>query len=141
FGRSMLVATTYGRGVFAIRLTDTILLANGDPLSKYAVSPVSGPHVAALGPISTSTPMPGILVTFSSPVDPVTFTTADVTSVTGPTGAPIAVSQILDLGGSGHNVYEILFATAQTQLGFYSVTFGPNLSDLFGDKMDQNQNF
>src|SRR5262249_54434671 len=133
--------STYGQGAYAIRLNDQILLANGNPLFSYAVSPVSGPHVVALTPINSFTPLNGITVTFSGPVDPVTFTTADITSIAGPNGTPIPVSSVVDVGGSSHNIYQINFATSQTQLGFYNVTFGPNISDFSGDRMDQNQNF
>ena len=45
---NMLVATTAGRGTFAIRIDDSILLSNGKPLSTYDVDAVSGPHVTSL---------------------------------------------------------------------------------------------
>ena len=50
----MLIASTYGRGDFAIRLSDSIKLANGNPLSQYAVNPVSGPHVVSIAPVLTA---------------------------------------------------------------------------------------
>ena len=37
------------------------------------------------------------MVTFSSAVDPASFTTADVLTLTAPGGAPIAISQIVDV--------------------------------------------
>ncbi len=140
-GRNMLVATTYGRGTFAIRLNDTILLPNGDPLYKYAVSPVPGPHVVSLAPVQSGANIIGIQVTFSGPVDPVTFTTADILSITRPDGTPLTVTSVTDVtGGDPHNIYRINFAS-QSQCGLYHVSFGPNVSDYSGDRMDQNQNF
>ena len=53
-GRNVLLATTYGRGEFVIHLSDNIALSNGDPLSKYAVNPVSGPHVVSIAPVLTA---------------------------------------------------------------------------------------
>jgi hypothetical protein len=142
FGRNMLVATTYGRGTFGIRLNDQIKLSNGQPLYTYAVSPVAGPHVASIAPAQgANLTITGVTVTFSGPVDPVTFTTADILSITGPDGQPIAVSQVQDVTGANpHNIYRITFATPQSKYGFYQVSFGPNISDYSGDRMDQNQN-
>jgi subtilisin-like proprotein convertase family protein len=142
FGRNMLVATTYGRGTFAIRLNDAILLSNGKPLSTYAVSPVAGPHVVSVSGVvdPDGVRMDGIKVTFSGPVDPVTFTAAKVNSVTNVFGNSIAVSRVVDItGGNPHNVYEIVFNAPATGYGFYRVSLGPNISDYAGYKMDQNQ--
>ena len=288
-GLNMLVATTSGRGTFAIRIDDSILLANGMPLSTYAVNPVSGPHVTGLTPstaqiteyastatatsqftstdwsamqatgapdtgaygdrstawaplepnstvpevltVNYTTPLfadgvdiretngngfvtevdaidtngvthvvwtgtdpslpgspvdfnvtfpqttylvqslnivvntdhdlstweeidsvqiqgdagalPGVRVAFSGPVDPATFTAADVISVTDPNGNPMAVSSVVDVNAGAtvdpHNVYDILFAVPPTVPGFYTVNFGPQLSDFSGNLMNQNQ--
>ncbi len=84
-------------------------------------------------------------VTFSGPVDPATVSTADINYLTAPDGTPIAVAQgVLDQNSSVTSnapVYDIVFQTAQTQAGFYSVSLGPNIADYSGNKMDQNQNF
>jgi subtilisin-like proprotein convertase family protein len=288
-GLNMLVATTAGRGTFAIRINDAILLPNGQPLSAYAVDPVSGPHVTALeqsaagiteyastatatseftttdwsamqatgapdtllyGDISTAwsplprnspTPevltvnyatalfatgvtvretngngfvteidaidtngvshvvwtgtdpslpgnpvdfnvtfaqtsylvqslnivvnpnhdlstweeidsvqlqgnagaLPGFRVTFSGPVDPTTFTPADINSVTDPNGNPMTVQSVVDVNAGDpndpFNVYDILFTTPPTAPGFYTVDFGPRISDFAGNLMNQNQ--
>ncbi|HXG10475.1 MAG TPA: Ig-like domain repeat protein [Gemmataceae bacterium] len=144
FGRNMLVATTYGRGTWVIRLNDSIRLANGDPLSKYAVTPVSGPHVVSVSQVGTGSTVTGIQVTFSGPVDPVTFTTADVLSVTGPTGAPVMVAQVIDPtpgpGNRPYNDFQIIFTTPQPA-GLYRVTLGPVISDYAGYQLDQDQDF
>ena len=286
---NMLVATTAGRGTFAIRIDNSILLANGQPLSSYEVNGVSGPHVTSLtqssgliteyastatatsqfstsswsamqatgapdtdsyGDISTAwaalnrngatpevltvnyaTPLfadgvtvretngngfvteidavdtngvthvlwtgtdpslpgspvdfnvtfpetsylvqkisividpnhdlstweeidsvqlqgtagalPGFRVAFSGPVDPSTFGPDDVISVTDPNGNPVAIASVVDVNAGTtndpHNLYDILFATPPTTPGFYTVNFGPTLSDFAGNLMNENQ--
>jgi subtilisin-like proprotein convertase family protein len=142
YGRNMLVATTYGRCTFAIRLSDTILLSNGQPLYRYAISPVAGPHVVSIAPVVGGLSLTGVQVTFTGPVDPVTFTPADIISITSPSGAPVAVSLVQDItGGQPHNIYRVSFVSPPTAPGFYRVTLGPNISDYSGDRMDQDQDF
>ncbi|MFO0926215.1 MAG: Ig-like domain repeat protein [Gemmataceae bacterium] len=146
YGRNMLVATSFGRATFAIRLNDSIKLANGAPLSQYAVNPVAGPHVVAVTPVPRNPGNPNsklmaMDVTFSGPVDPATFTLEDILTLTGPTGAPVIVRAVTDYTGANpHNVYRLEFATDQG-LGFYRLSIGPDISDYGGNKMDQNQNF
>ncbi|MFO0841893.1 MAG: tandem-95 repeat protein [Gemmataceae bacterium] len=140
FGRNLLLATSYGRGSFVIRLNDQIKLANGKTLFDYYFSKVAGPHVVTVRASDGSSPLTGITVTFSGPVDPRTFTFEDVLSVTDPFGNPVAVSTVTDItGGNPHNVYKIVFATPQPSLGFYQVSLGPDISDFSGHKMDQDQ--
>ena len=57
YGRDMLVATTYGRGTFAIRLNDSVVVpGTGLPLSSFVVSPVAGPHVVSISPVTAAMP-------------------------------------------------------------------------------------
>ncbi len=87
-GLNLLMAATFGRGTFAIRLDNNILLQPATPLSFYAVNPVEGPHVVSIASSGPSTPggtdLAGITVTFNSTVDPSTFTPSKIASVTGP---------------------------------------------------------
>jgi subtilisin-like proprotein convertase family protein len=141
YGRNLLLATTYGRASFAIRLDDQIRVPGGNLLYTYAVSPVAGPHVASTMLDTAGNSVTGMTLTFSGPVDPVTVTTADINGVTDPFGNPVPVADIVDItGGNPHNVYRIDFVTPQTAYGFYHISLGPNISDYSGYKMDQNQN-
>ncbi len=128
-GLNMLVATTYGRGDFAIRLNDSSIASD-------LVTPNPGPAVTSATTILTNNgrDLSGYTVTFGSAVDPSTFTTAGVT-VTGPNGA-IAIASVVDISGTSlHNVYQITFTTPQTATGNYKITVGPNVRDFSGNVM------
>ena len=137
-GLNMLVASTYGRGTWAIRL---------DPTLPNNVVFQSGPRVTDVVP-SSSTSTPGstdrLTLTFAGPVDPTTFTPADVT-LFAPNGDPITITDVVMTSvpnGSGQNprnVFELRFAP-QTAVGTYNLTVGPNISDTSGNLMNQNGN-
>jgi subtilisin-like proprotein convertase family protein len=134
-GFNMLLATTYGRGDFVIRL-------NNSAVQQFLVAPNAGPHVTSVTLVSPNpgTQLTGMTVTFSGPVDPATFTPADVT-VTGPSGQGIKVLSVDDVTpvgpGDKHNIYRINFGP-QTQSGNYGLVLGPNISDFSGNLMDQD---
>jgi subtilisin-like proprotein convertase family protein len=76
-GPNMLVATTFGRGEFAIRLP------NNSPFNK-----ISGPQVLSLLPTQPArSSVSSVVVTFKGAVDPSSFTVASIPSFTGPNGA------------------------------------------------------
>jgi subtilisin-like proprotein convertase family protein len=141
-GPNLLLAMTAGRGAFAIRLDQN--------LSKTNV-PISGPMVSSVVNVSNAN-SEGIQVTFArvvrgvltpTPVDPTTFTPADVV-LKDPNGVIIPVRKIIDdapvaaNGSSQHNVYNLLFDNPVA--GTYTISVGPNISDFNGDLMDQNNN-
>ena len=139
-GLNLLVATTFGRGQWAIRLDPTDV-----PLPF-----VSGPKVSAIiNPFpANSTSTNRLLVQFDGPVDPTTFTAADFRLVS-PTGVvvPITgvnlVSQTPQGGANPNNLFEVNFAP-QTIQGLYSLTVGaspdntPRISDAGGNLMNQD---
>jgi subtilisin-like proprotein convertase family protein len=132
-GFNLLLATTYGRGDFAIRIDNS---AN----SQFIVAPNSGPKVTNASTITSNfgTTLAGFDVTFGSAVDPATFTTPPDVVVTGPNG-PVAVQSVTDISGTSlHNVYEIDFTTAQGTNGNYTLTIGPDVRDFSGNEMDQD---
>ncbi len=154
---NVLMATTYGRGAFAIRLDDS-------GYSQFLVNFTSGPRIADTrldtgsltnflnnvsknGDIHFDSPNPGstlagFYVRFNTLVDATTFTAADVT-ITGPNGAAIPVTSVADVtpvgGLNQHNIFRIRFA-AQSAAGKYTIKFGPNITDFGGDLMNQNNN-
>jgi subtilisin-like proprotein convertase family protein len=133
-GPNLLVATTYGRGVFAIRLPN-----------NSAFNFVSGPRVVSVTPSTPTNSFSSITITFGSSVDPSTVSLADIVSFTGPGGAVITPTSIQDKTSvppgtpNPHNIYEIDFPT-QTALGIYKISIGPNITDFPGNQMNQNNN-
>jgi subtilisin-like proprotein convertase family protein len=136
-GLNMLVATTFGRGTFAIRL-------DNKPFQQFLVAPNAGPHIVSSAVVSPNpgTQLTGFTVTFAGPVDPTTFTPSKLT-VTGPSGQALTVQSVVDVTPTGpgdlHNIYQINLATPQTQTGNYTLLVGPNITDFSGNLMDQDQ--
>jgi methionine-rich copper-binding protein CopC len=90
---------------------------------------------------TTSGPAAGqvnrVRVTFSEAIQASTFTAADV-SLTGPAGQAVAITGVSPVVGTT-NQFEISVAT-QTAAGAYTVTVGPDVLDVAGNRMDQNGN-
>jgi subtilisin-like proprotein convertase family protein len=138
FGFNMLVATTYGRGTFAIRLP------NNSPFNQF-----SGPQVQSLLPDPAHHGDPAgtlsaVKVTFKGAVDPATFTVQDIDSFLGPNGNSIAILTIDNLTPAPApgqppppSVFDLNFAP-QTTAGVYAITLGPNIADFAGNLMDQD---
>jgi hypothetical protein len=99
----------------------------GDIWGARAVS--SAPSGAVSGPVSE------VQVTFSEPIDPASFTTADVT-LFDPAGATFPAVGITT---SDNLTFTVTFAP-QTVAGIYYVRVGPQVLDLAGNAMNQDQN-
>jgi subtilisin-like proprotein convertase family protein len=138
-GFNLLLATTYGRGMFAIRLDQDLTNTNNPP---------PGPVVNAISNVSDSS-TEAIQVTFGktvsgtfvpTPVDPATMNAANIT-IKDPNGHVIPVRQVVDLtpgpATNGHTVYEVFFTG--TTAGSYTITIGTNVSGFAGNKLDQDQ--
>jgi hypothetical protein len=131
-GPNLLIATTFGRGDFAIRLP------NNSPFN-----PVAGPRVFSVTPDPlVSGKLQSVTVTFTGTVDPSSFKTSAATLV-GPSGS-IAITGVMDITmtpppgqPNPHNVYDVSF-TPQSSNGPYTITIGPNISDFSGNLMDQD---
>ncbi len=123
-----LVAGTQGRGAFVIS-TDRV-----------------GPHVVSVSPASPVNPLAGSLtsvtVTFNEAIG--SFPINQIT-ITGPNGQVIKPLTATDVSipppglPNPHNVWQITFA-AQSADGIYTFKVGPDVTDLVGNDMDQNQN-
>ena len=79
-------------------------------------------------------PIDRVTLTFSEEVDAASFTLADVVSLSGPSGAitPLAINQ------NSATEFDVTFA-AQTAVGAYGLTIGPDILDTTGNAMDQDQ--
>jgi subtilisin-like proprotein convertase family protein len=129
-GPNVLVATTYGRGEFAIRLDNS-----------NANNPVTGPQIIGLTPNPAPFHTSAITVTFNEAVDPSTFSLHNITSFTDPAGHAITPLSVTDVSvvqagkPSPHNQFQIMFATPAGQAGpgltvpgTYTVVFGADSS-------------
>jgi subtilisin-like proprotein convertase family protein len=129
-GPGVLLATTYGRGSFAIRLPKDL---------------TSGPRVISFTPTNVSGPISQVTVTFNAAVDPSSFNAGSFDTFQGPNGAvplnQITVALVPPAFGQPQTFtkFTISFPTQSTQ-GTYTMTFGPNVRDFSGNAMDQNQN-
>ena len=145
-GLNLLLATTFGRGQWAIRL-------NADQTNPAPVPFVSGPKVLnILNQIpANSTSTNRLVVQFDGPIDPATFTTADVRLLDS-NGNPVTitgvdrVSQTPVNGSNPNNLFEISFTpqNGTGPLGPYTLTVGyspsgvPGISNAGGNLMNQD---
>ncbi len=80
-----------------------------------------------------------VRLTFNEAIAESTFTAADVVALSGPGGAGITPTGVAAVSGSNGTQFDVTFAT-QSALGTYSITVGPDILDLAGNAMNQNQN-
>ena len=103
-------------------------------------SPGTDTQGAAAFALSPSGPTQGtvdrMLVRFSEPIQPATFTLADVVLVEGPGGA-ITPTGIIPIG-AGNTDFEVTFAS-QSTVGAYNLRLGPDILDVAGNQMDQDR--
>jgi RHS repeat-associated protein len=96
-----------------------------------------GPRITAITPSEViNATFDHVDVTFNETIDPTTFSAADA-SLTGPPGSgSISIDDVTELDGAN---YRIDFDPLTTR-GTYHIVIGPNIADLSGKMMDQNQN-
>ena len=101
---------------------------------------IQGPRIIANTPTANVyAPFGSLRVTFNEPMNPATFTPAQVSSFSGPRG-PIAVTAVAPVAGSNNTQFDLQFP-AQTVTGVYQMLIGPNIRDMAGHQMDQDGNF
>src|SRR5262249_35967568 len=111
---------------------------NGEAGDFYT-APFTVPHIT--GPRVTSPPAHGtdsvssVRLTFSEAINPSTFTVADITNASvGLTPIPVTADR-----GSGNTQFDVTF-NAVTAPGSYGFDVGPDIRDVAGNPMDQNNN-
>jgi hypothetical protein len=107
-----------------------------EPAGPYVTMQDTG--AGSFGPVNH------VRVTFNTAIDTSTFTTDQIASFTRTVGSTAtnllsSITGITPVDGTAGRQFDITF-TSQTQLGLYKLTFGPNVYDLSGNAMDQNQN-
>jgi fibronectin type 3 domain-containing protein len=109
----------------------------GSPLANLvAAALISAPHVVSASPTGSGQgPVSSVTFTFSQPMATGSFTLGSVDSFTGPNG-PIVPTGVNPLSNTQ---FQVTFAP-QSALGTYTIVIGPNVTNLAGVPMDQNQN-
>jgi hypothetical protein len=98
------------------------------------ILPSSGPLILSATPTEVRNAVfDHVDVTFNEAIDPATFTAAEV-SLQGPDGS-VAVTGVSTLSPE---TFRITFPALATR-GIYQATIGPNVADLSGNRMDQDQ--
>jgi subtilisin family serine protease/fibronectin type 3 domain-containing protein/methionine-rich copper-binding protein CopC len=96
-----------------------------------------GPRIAAIQPSGlTLDPMNRVRIFFDEAIDPATFTLADVALFTGPNGN-IGGLTLVPVSGTNNRQFELRFAMQSTP-GTYDLVIRPNIVDVFGNVMDQD---
>lgn len=118
-------------------------VATGARLNAYRAvaagsGDTSGPRVtSAQANASGANPVSSVRLTLSEAIDASTFTAADITGFAGPSGA-ITPTGVVAVAGSGNTQFDVTFAT-QSAGGTYRFDVGPDVRDLAGNRMDQDQ--
>lgn len=142
---------TYAQAIARVLSTVDVLpplagkTVTGGRLNAYAavyVTPpadTDGPAVTAMAPNATGpNPVSAVRLTFDEAIDPASFLAADV-SVAAPGGGAVAVAGVAAVAGTANTQFDVTFA-AQSAVGTYTVAVGPQVLDVAGNPMDQNNN-
>ena len=104
-----------------------------------ATDPVAGGPVVTATPTSNSEMEPtSVTIDFNQPIDVSTFDLSDVTAFVDPNGNDVS-SLLSGYSFPAVDRVQIDFAALDIN-GSYSLTFGPEINDVEGLAMDQNQN-
>jgi subtilisin family serine protease len=96
-----------------------------------------GPQVAGIEPSGlTLDPTSSVRIIFDESIDPATFTLADVVQFSGPNGA-IGGLTLAAVAGTNNRQFDLAFPL-QTTPGIYQLVITPNIFDVFGNAMDQD---
>jgi hypothetical protein len=136
FTESMSLHTEIGEAY-----TPTVIGTNGavyaiNGATLYALQSPAGPVVLSAAASSNFAPVASVRLTFSVPIDPATFTRAQVTSFFGPAG-PVQVTGVNPVAGSNDTQFDIAFAS-QGALGNYTFVLSPSIQDQSGNGLDTN---
>jgi subtilisin-like proprotein convertase family protein len=111
----------------------------GTAIAHFNLLKPAGPRVLRSTPVGTvAGPVLALTFTFSTYMDPSSFSTASIDSFTGPGGSNL-LSQIRSYGWTDRTHLKVYF-WAQSAVGSYTMAIGPNILDTFGHAMDQNGN-
>lgn len=139
-------------GTYTVNIGPNIKTSSGKPLDQnnngtggeladvydhiFAIEP---PHVYEVTPTgNVAGPLTQIIVEYHTGMNPATFTKNQVVEFTGPQGG-IPVTSVSPVAGTGNTQFRITFP-AQNAAGVYSFTLAATITDMSGNRVDQNGN-
>ncbi|MEZ6062667.1 MAG: CARDB domain-containing protein [Planctomycetaceae bacterium] len=127
---------TYDYTISAGSVSDLQGTGNTEFAGSFVVDQ-TGPRVVSTTPgIQASAPFSQLTFVFNEGIDPASVSTADVLSFNGPGGN--LLSSVTGVSVSGSEL-TVTF-NGQSTAGVYVMVIGPNITDLAGNLMDQNNN-
>lgn len=106
---------------------------------NYNGKPTTPPTAKSLqvtsATFNTGTTLNRVRITFNQPINPTTFTAADVT-LTGPAGR-LTVNSITAVSGSNNTQFDVNFSSQQ-RTGSYQITLGTQIATTSGTLLDQD---
>jgi hypothetical protein len=131
-GFTDLGGNTFAQGLDLHNISPMTTTTGALSASPGAPRSTAGPWVVSYTPSADN-----LRVQFSEPIDPYTFTPAQVV-LTGDGGVVIPVTAIRVVPGS--NYYSLDISFRPTATGGYQAVIGPDIRDFYGNAMDQNRN-
>jgi hypothetical protein len=125
-----------GAGSYSMVLGPGILDRSGNPMEgAYLLDfTLGGPRIVSGSPSgNVVTPVDDVQVTFNYPINPNSFTPAQVAQFTGP-GGDIQVTGVAAVPFTNDTRFDIRFDT-QSDLGRYSMVVGPDIQDIYGNPL------
>lgn len=112
----------------------------GEISDKYVnIFAITAPTVQSITPSrEVANSVSKLRVSFSKPIDPTTFTVADVVSFQNPAGTVIQVSGIRRVRNSTTD-FDLSFSN-QKLAGTYTIVLGPDIRDTLGNALDESHN-
>ena len=128
--------TTYGR----LDVAKAIAYGADAPAATPTPTPkdTTGAAVNKAVFSGTGTSINQVRLTFSEAINPSTFAASDV-GLFAPNGRSIRIISVKAVAGSDDTEFDVTFV-AQSAGGSYTLSVGPNIRDLAGNLMDQNNN-
>jgi hypothetical protein len=124
---------------FGIALDQDNDFVPGEPGQDRLVTTfgISAPRINSHAPTGTqSLPVGSVTLNFNKPIDAATFTADDVASFTGPGGANL-LAAISGVAQVTPTQFRVDF-DAQSVAGNYNLVVGPDIRDLAGNQLDQD---
>jgi subtilisin-like proprotein convertase family protein len=125
------IRATDSSGLAATQTLTVTILDVGEDITGAKVTTSSATGLDA-GSIT------GFRIKFNESIQPSTFTTADIT-LTDPSGARITITGIAAVPNTNNSEFILTFSGgARTTAGIYTLKVGPNILDLSGNQMNQD---